>query len=232
MLIGGIQKLTLLDYPGRVAAAIFTFGCNFRCRFCHNPELVLEQKNKILPIIPEQEIFNFLQSRQNLIEGVVITGGEPTIQADLPEFVQKVKALKFLIKIDTNGTNPGMISRLIKEGNVNYWAMDIKAPLEKYEIITGRKTNLEHLEKSIALIKQSGVPYEFRSTLTKELHAKEDVFLMAKLIKGADQYFLQKFVPREKLVDPALAKATPFSNDELLFLASECRRWVKKCEVR
>lgn len=231
MLIGGWQKLTLIDYPGKIAAVLFTVGCDFRCGFCHNPELVLISEFRANRI-KEEKIFDFLKSRQGLLEGVVITGGEPTLQNDLPDFVRKIKEMCFLIKIDTNGANPEMIERLNQEKLVDFWAMDIKAPLEKYEAIAGAPVEAEKIKKSIELIKKSGADYEFRATLVAGIHNAEDVLKMARLLQGAKIFVLQKFVSRERLVNQDFVGQQSFSEQEMLRLAKECRQWVERCEIR
>ena len=223
--------MSLIDYPGKIAAVLFTVGCNFRCGFCHNPELVLSSDFKV-ERINEKEIFDFLKSRQGLLEGVVITGGEPTLQNDLLEFVRKIKNLGFLMKIDTNGANPEMIEKLNQEKLVDFWAMDIKAPLEKYKAVAGAPINLEDIKKSIELIKKSGADYEFRATLVEGTHTAEDVLEMAKMIGGAKKFILQKFVSREKLVNPDFVGRKSLSVDELKKIAEQCRPWVEKCEIR
>lgn len=231
MLIGGLQKFTLLDYPGKVAGIVFTVGCNFVCGFCHNSELIKVEEKKYQKI-SEEEVLEFLKSRQGLLEGVVITGGEPALQPDLPEFARKIKELGFLIKIDTNGTNQEMIEKMNQEKLVDFWAMDIKAPLEKYEKITGCPVNLEAIKKSIDLIKNSGVDYEFRSTVIQGWHSSEDIVEMARLVEGARIFVLQKFIPRERLVSDDFLNQISLSDADLRQATKECEKWVKKCEVR
>ncbi len=223
--------MTLLDYPGKVAAIVFTVGCNFACGFCHNPELVKAAEKKYQKI-SEEEILEFLKSRQGLLEGVVITGGEPTIQSDFLEFARKIKQMGFLIKIDTNGANPEMIIKLNQEKLVDFWAMDIKASLEKYEKIIGCPVNLEAIKKSIELIKNSGVDYEFRSTVIQGWHALEDIEEMAHLIAGAKIFVLQKFIPREWLVSEYFLNQTSLSDADLQQATKECEKWVERCVVR
>ncbi len=223
--------MTLLDYPGKVAGIVFTVGCNFACGFCHNPELVKVEEKKYKKI-SEEEILGFLKSRQGLLDGMVITGGEPTAQPDLPEFIKKIKALGFLIKIDTNGTNPAMIAALNREKLADFWAMDIKAPLEKYEKITDCAVNLEAIKQSIELIKNSKVDYEFRSTVIQGWHSLEDIVAMARLIDGAKIFVLQKFIPRENLTSIDFLNQTSLSDADLQKAKKECEKWVKKCVIR
>ncbi len=252
MLIGGLQKLSLLDYPGKLAAVIFTIGCNFRCGFCHNPHLV----NSQFPISPdarsgsrllysqintvrrdnsqidENEIFDFLKSRQGLLDGVVITGGEPTIQPDLIDFIKKIKEMGFLVKLDTNGSNPIIIGQLVEDNLVNFLAMDIKAPLEKYQDIVKCAVDTGSVKKSIEAVKSFGGDYEFRSTVVSGLHSSADILNMARLIRGARKFVLQQFVSRDKLVDPSFVGRQSFSKTELEDLARQCEQWVEKCEIR
>ncbi|OPX26568.1 MAG: anaerobic ribonucleoside-triphosphate reductase activating protein [Candidatus Cloacimonas sp. 4484_143] len=215
MKIGGFQKFTLIDYPGKLAAVVFTQGCNFRCPYCHNPELVYPKDFQ--QSIPTSQIFNFLKNRIGKLDAVSITGGEPTLQNKLPEFMQKIKEMGFLIKLDTNGTNPEMIEQLITSELVDYLAMDIKAPLMKYDDITKTKVNIENIEKSILLIENSGIEYEFRSTLVKDLLSSEDVEDMGLMLGKADKYFLQKFVLPAKL-ESKLNEFSSFSQDSLNLL--------------
>lgn len=240
MLIGGLQKLSLLDYPGRPAAVIFTVGCNFHCGFCHNPELVKSQTPPVgRPCLPadrsqilEKDIFDFLKSRQGLLEGVVITGGEPTIQPDIVGFVKKIKELGFLVKLDTNGFIPAIVERLVKDKLVDFWAMDIKAPMEKYADVTGRAIDFDLIKKSIEIIISSGADYEFRSTVVSGLHSSEDILDMAWSVKGAKKFVLQQFVSRDKLVDKSFVGRQSLNKTELEKLARQCEHWVEKCEIR
>lgn len=242
MLFGGLQQFSLLDYPGHISAIIFTRGCNFHCRFCYNPMLVLPAAGKIKKnhrLIKEDDFFNFLKTRVGKLEGVVVTGGEPTLHADLPDFLKKIKKLGFKVKLDTNGTNPGMLEKLVKKARkresekaIDYIAMDIKAPLEKYETVTGAPVDLRNIRKSVKIIMQSGIPYEFRTTLVPGLHAKEDVAKIGEIIKGADKWFLQFFKGDINLLDAAWQGKKAFSEKEMEAMAEIGRKYVKKCEVR
>lgn len=236
MIIGGLEKFSLSDYPGKSSAIIFTQGCNFRCGFCHNPELVLT--DQYLKEIPEKEIFKFLDSRRGKLDAVVVSGGEPTIYQNLPEFLKKIKDLKFLVKLDTNGSNPEMLQKILKEGIVDYLAMDIKAPVdaENYKKVTGIKFDekgIEKIKKSIGLIINSGLPHEFRTTIVKSLLSLDDICQIASQIKGAQNYFLQKFVSSGKLLNPLLQNETSYSDSELFSLVSEISpTFVQNCSVR
>ena len=181
MLIGGFQKLSLIDFPEKISCIVFTVGCNFRCPFCYNLELVLPSKIPSQPTISEKEIFDFLKKRKGKIDGVVITGGEPTLHPDLEEFVKKIKELGFLVKLDTNGYNPDVIYRLVKKNLLDYVAMDIKAPKEKYEFFSGIKLDLERIQASVDFLKKNYIDYEFRTTLAPGLTKKDILEKMPKL---------------------------------------------------
>jgi len=232
MQIGGIEKSTLIDYPGKVACTIFTMGCNFRCPFCYSSELVLPEKMAEQPKIAEKAFFDFLKERQGLLEGVVICGGEPTIHKDLPDFIKRIKDLGFLVKLDTNGSNPEMLRGLMRKGLVDYVAMDIKAPLgAKYDLATGVKVDLDKIKESIEIIKGSGVDYEFRSTIVPSIHSKEDVIQMAKDISPAKKYYLQNF-RGEKTIDPRFEEIKPYAKDFLLEIQKEISPFFEICQVR
>ncbi|MBP3604363.1 MAG: anaerobic ribonucleoside-triphosphate reductase activating protein [Lachnospiraceae bacterium] len=197
MLIKGLNKTTLLDYPGRVAATIFTGGCNFRCPFCHNGDLVL--KPSIQDAYSEEEVLSFLQKRKNVLKGVCITGGEPTLQADLPVFMEKVKKIGYDIKLDTNGYQPQVLAELIGDGLVDYVAMDIKNSKEKYPETAGlNDLQIEKIEESVELLAGAIIPYEFRTTVVKELHTMEDILSIGKWIAGCPNFFLQSYAENEK----------------------------------
>ena len=239
MLIGGLEKMTLLDYPGQVAAIIFTKGCNFRCHFCYNPLLVWPEREtdekkyeKTCPTISEDEFFLFLRSRVGKLDGVVISGGEPTMHSDLPEFIKKIRALGYNIKLDTNGTNPEALKKLLAEKLIDYIAMDLKAPLDKYSSIVGVKVNCQDLENSVKIITSSGLPYEFRTTVVPGLLELSDFESMGKTIKGADAWYLQKFKSDTELVDRELEKHNSFSDKEMNEMVSVGSCFVKLCELR
>lgn len=197
MLIAGLNKTTLLDYPGRVAATIFTGGCNFRCPFCHNGDLVL--KPAVQDAYSEEEIFSFLKKRKNVLKGVCITGGEPTLQADLPAFIAKIKKIGYDVKLDTNGYHPEMLQELLQKGLIDYVAMDIKNCREKYAETVGKEDfAIERIEKSIEILKQTEIPYEFRTTVVKEFHTIQDILAIGEWIAGCPQYFLQQYQGNEK----------------------------------
>jgi len=238
MLIGGLQKTSLIDYPDKICAVIFTLGCNFKCKFCYNPELVLPNTQQ--SIIKEEVFFKFLDKRKKIIDGVCITGGEPTLHKDLPKFLAKIKRMKFLIKLDTNGTNPEMLEKLIKKKLVSYIAMDIKAPLElnsqflksKYEKAIGVKVDLKKIKKSIKIIKDSGIDYEFRTTVVPNLHTENDIIFIAKQIKGTKKFFLQQFVPNKKMIDEKYKKIKPYSKEVLEKMREKIKKYIKKIKIR
>ncbi len=229
MIIGGLQKFSLIDYPGKTCAIIFTIGCNFRCKYCHNPELVIpEEYTKEIPI---SEVYSFLESRRNKLDAVCITGGEPTQHTDLSEMIEKIKNMGFLVKLDSNGSRPEVLENFIKKKTIDYIALDVKAPLEDYSKIIGWQLRVEKMKKSIDLIMNSGIEYEFRTTIVKSLTSKNDLRKIAQTIKGADNYYLQKFIPT-KLIEPALEKEIQYSDYELDELAEELKKYVKNCSVR
>lgn len=227
MRLGGLQRSSLIDYPGKVCAIVFTIGCNFRCPYCHNPELVDETAEEI----SEENFFSFLESRKGLLDAVTITGGEPTMHDDLIDFIKKIKSLGFLVKLDSNGTRPEMLEYLIDNKLVDYLAMDIKAPLQKYESTVARPVDMEHIQESIALLLEGKIPYEFRTTVVKALLSPEDFHEMGKLIAGAEVYYLQKFVPT-KLLNPAFRKKTVYSDEEFADLQQIMGQYVKVCHIR
>ncbi len=229
MKIGGLQKFSMIDYPDKIACIVFTQGCNFRCPYCHNPELV--KPEMFGESLSEEEFFDFLKERVGKLDAVSITGGEPTLQYDLIEFIKKIRDLGFLIKLDTNGTNPEMLKEIIDQKLVNYLAMDIKAPFSKYEEITKMPVNIEKIKQSVEMIKSSGIDYEFRTTLVKKLLSPEDIEQIGRDIAGAKQYFLQKFVST-KTVDEKVLNEETYSEEELENLKEQLKPFVAKCLSR
>lgn len=188
----GLEKLSLVDYDGKVATTIFTGTCNFKCGFCHNGPLVTDTKN--LKSISQEKILDYVKSRKNILDGICITGGEPTLHKDLPDFCKKLKDIGILVKLDTNGTNPEMIKNLLEDGLCDYVAMDIKNSKEDYAPIIGLKTfSTANVEKSVEYLINSHYDYEFRTTLIKEYHTEKNMEDIGKWIKGAKKYMLQKF---------------------------------------
>ena len=193
MRIGGLQKFSFIDYPGKTAAIIFTQGCNFKCSYCHNPQLVYPSLFNVS--IPEEDVFAFLESRKNQLNAVVITGGEPTLQPDLIDFIIKVKEMGFLIKLDTNGSNPQVLEQIISQKLVNFIAMDIKAPFDKYNYVCCVPVNIDNIKRSINLIKNSGVEFLFRTTYDKSKLFDKDIQTMTDFLNVASLYKIQKCNP-------------------------------------
>jgi pyruvate formate lyase activating enzyme len=191
MKIGGYQKSSLLDFPGKVAAVIFTQGCVWRCPFCHNRALV--HPGRFQPSIPEEDVFEYLHAQRGQLDGVVVSGGEPTVQPSLVSFFRRVRDMEFSTKLDTNGANPNMLSTLLQEKLLDYIAMDIKGPLSEYKRFIGCEVDTGPIELSIELIKQSGVPYEFRTTLVGGLHTPKHIEQMAPLMYGVSRYAVQTY---------------------------------------
>jgi len=231
MKIGGLQKLTLVDYPGKVAATVFLIGCNFQCGFCHNPELVDPNEIKKHSQISEKEFFDFLQQKEGLIEGICITGGEPTIHPDLIDFIRKIKNMGFLIKLDTNGSNPEILQKLIDARLVDFIAMDIKSSQENYEKTTRVKIDLNQIKKSIKIIKDSGIDYEFRTTVVPELVDEEDIKKIGQWLKGAKKISLQQF-HKEKTLDKDFRNIEPYSEEELKKFAGILKDYAREIEIR
>ena len=231
MELGGIQKVTLIDYPGKIACTIFTLGCNFRCHFCYSSELVLPQKIKNQPRVSEADFFAFLEQKKGLLDGVVICGGEPTIHKDLPEFAKKIKETGFLVKLDTNGSNPEMLKKLIKQKLVDYVAMDVKAPKEKYLKVIGAKIDVVNIEKSIKVLKESKIDYEFRTTIAPGLLKKEDIIKISKWIGPGGKYFLQSFRP-EKTLNSDFEKIRPYDDNYLLEIKKAVEPFFDVCKIR
>ncbi|MBU4274501.1 anaerobic ribonucleoside-triphosphate reductase activating protein [Patescibacteria group bacterium] len=232
MKIGGLQKTTLIDYPGKIAATVFLSGCNFFCPWCYSSELVLPDKIKKQPKISEKEFFDFLKERRSLLDGVVVCGGEPTMQKDLPEFIKKIKKLGFLVKLDTNGSNPEMLKDLIDKKLIDYVAMDIKCSPEKHSEIFGTKVKLSDIEKSAKILKERKVDFEFRTTAVPGINAKDDFIKIAKWIGGPNiKYYLQNFRP-EKTIDPKFEKIRPYPDEWLLDVKKQISPFFKTCKIR
>jgi len=231
MEIGGLQKLTLIDYPGRLAATVFLIGCDFRCPWCYSSELILPKKIKKQPKISQKELFKFLKERKKLLDGLVLCGGEPTINKKLPNFIKKIKKLGYLVKLDTNGSNPKMLKKLIKGKLIDYVAMDIKLPKERYPEIFGKRVKIEDIEESIKILKEGKSDYEFRTTIVPTIHTKEDILKIAKWIRGAKRYYLQNFRP-EKTVDPSFEKIKPYPQEYLLEIQKAISPFFEICQVR
>jgi pyruvate formate lyase activating enzyme len=223
-----LQKLTLLDYPEKMACTVFTGGCNFRCPFCHNASLVLQPGRD--GVIPEQEVFDLLEKRRGVLDGVCVTGGEPLLQPDLAAFLEKIHQMGFLVKLDTNGASPEALAALLEAGLADYVAMDLKSSRETYGKVIGVPGyDPAPVEKSVALLLRGGVPYEFRTTAVRGLHTKADFAAMADWIAGAEHYYLQGFVDSGELIGSGLAA---FSADEMRELLGIVRAKVPSAALR
>lgn len=202
MRIFGLEKLSLVDYGSYACAVVFTGGCNFRCPFCHNSGLVEQETKELL----ESEVLDFLRKRFGLLDAVVVSGGEPTMQVDLPEFLGKLKDIGYKVKLDTNGTNPDMLKYVIDQSLVDYVAMDIKNSFDKYPKTTGLKNlNIESIKHCLEILNSSNIDYELRTTIVKELHQTEDIMAMAKELKGAKRLYLQQFVDTDTCINKGLS---------------------------
>jgi len=221
--IKGILPMTTVDYKGKIASTIFLQGCNFRCPFCHNPELVLisDAGATDSTLLKPDEVIYFLKENKEWVDAVCISGGEPTIHKGLPEFISQLKKAGFSVKIQTNGTNPKMLKKLIDEKLLDYISMDIKAPIEKYELFAGAKLNKESIKESAALIMASGIEYSFHTTVSPELNLS-DIKQIGIWLSGAKTYYLQQFRP-EKTLDPEYGKKIPRSTEELNEMADSAR---------
>lgn len=228
MLIGGFQKSSLLDYPGQISAIVFTQGCNFRCPYCHNPELINFSKDSS---VDESFVLDFLRTRIGKLDAVVITGGEPCLQKDLADFIKKIKEINFLVKLDTNGSKPEVLEQLLNENLIDYVAMDIKAPIEKYSEIVGVQVDIENILTSIELLKTSKIGYEFRTTVVKSQLCVDDFEKIGKMISGAKAYYLQRFVP-SKILDTSFMNKKSYSDEEFVEIVSSLKLKVKSVAVR
>ena len=232
MFIGGLQKFTLLDYPGKIAAVIFTMGCNFRCPFCHNPELVNPKEIDYENRIDEKEVLKFLNSRKGDLDGLCITGGEPTLQSGLTEFIKKVKKMGFLVKIDTNGSYPNIVKNLIENKLVDYVAMDIKTTPEKYKIVTSEENIIEKIEKSVSIITNSNSDLELRTTIVPGIVSVQDFDRIIEWINSIDKkvfpklsrYSVQNFRP-DKTLEDNFGDVKPYSKEELEKVADKVRKY-------
>ncbi|RLC97534.1 MAG: anaerobic ribonucleoside-triphosphate reductase activating protein [Chloroflexi bacterium] len=230
MKLKGWVRTSLIDYPGHIATVLFTGGCDFRCPMCHNADLVLRPGE--LPTLPLEEVWDFLSRRARLMDGVAITGGEPTLQADLLPFLRQVRALGLDVKLDSNGYNPDVLASLLDGGLVDYVAMDVKAPPAKYPRLAGlADLDLQRIEQSVALLRGGNVSYEFRTTVVPGLLDVEDIEEIARWIAGAERYVLQQFRPLGTL-DPSLEKTTPYPMERLQAMAKRAGRWVNQVTVR
>ncbi|MCR5824562.1 MAG: anaerobic ribonucleoside-triphosphate reductase activating protein [Lachnospiraceae bacterium] len=236
MVIHGLSKLTLLDYPEHLACTVFTGACNFRCPYCHNASLVLEPHK--CPIISEDEFFEFLKSRKGKLEGVCITGGEPTLQKDLPEFIEKIRHLDFKVKLDSNGYKPDILWDLIRSEAVDMIAMDVKNCKEKYAMTIGIANDafdVDEIDRSIQMLKSTGIKHEFRTTVVRELHELSDMEKIAEWIAGDSPYFLQAYKEADDVIYKFEDSHEPFScytEIEMQRLLGAVRRYVPNAHIR
>ena len=227
MKISGLQPQTLIDYPGKLACTIFTQGCNFRCEYCHNSDIVIENGRNGRK---KDDVLKFLKERKYFLNGVCITGGEPTLNKDLPDFIRRIKKLGFLIKLDTNGTNPKMLKQLIDDKVIDYIAMDIKSPLEKYDSIANVEVKKDDIQKSVNIIKKFS-NYEFRTTVVPGLFNEEDAKSIGKWLKGSKRFYIQQF-RGIKTINKEFMNKPPFTKNELIKFCNIMKPYFEKCSIR
>lgn len=224
MRIGGLQKLTLLDFPQKVACTVFLQGCNFRCPFCHNTPLIVGTQD-----YPVSDLMDFLKKRRGLLDGVAITGGEPFLSPELPDLIREIRTLGYAVKLDTNGSFPDRLCALLEENLVDYVAMDIKNSPEKYELTSGACGILSAVDASVHLLLDAKIPYEFRTTVVDELHKPEDFHAVGEWLRGARAYFLQKFVDSGNLLSDGLHEA---SNDKMESCLAIAGQYIPNTKIR
>lgn len=228
MEIYGFQKTTLLDYPEHLAATVFVGGCNFRCPFCHNGQLVLDPASQ--PVIPEEEVFSYLKKRRGILEGVCITGGEPTLQKDIAGFIRRVKELGYLVKLDTNGYRPDVLEALLHAALLDYVAMDIKASPKNYSVAAGLNVlDFGKIQESIRLLGESGIPHEFRTTVVKGIHTKEEFEDIGRALKGCPAYYLQEFRESDSMIGAGFHSFLPEDMEEM---ADIVRNFIDEVKLR
>ena len=229
MNIGGLQKVSLIDYPGKISAIIFTQGCNFRCPYCHNPQLVDPKLYR--PCLFSKDILDFLAHRRGKLDAVTITGGEPTLQEDLIPLIQKIRKMGFAVKLDSNGSRPDVLAHLLKDKLLDFIALDIKAPLDKYSQDVKVQMDTGAIAQSVRLVIQSKIPQEFRTTVVKSMLTQKDILAIAKEIAGAKRYALQRFQPAQTL-DPEFAGEQLFPEEELLKLKKQLEKMFPLVLIR
>jgi pyruvate formate lyase activating enzyme len=228
MQIHGFNKTTLLDYPKHLAATIFLGSCNYRCPFCHNSSLVLNPNT--LPTISEKEVLDILEKRRDILEGVCITGGEPTLQKELPDLIQAIKQLGLKVKLDTNGSNPSVVEKLLESNLIDYIAMDIKNSIQKYAQTIGVPNyDLAPIHSTIQLIQTSGIDYEFRTTIVQEFHEQADMIAIGEWLNGSRNYYLQSFLDSGDILSPGLHA---YDRRELIFFRDSLVPYFKNVELR
>lgn len=228
MEIHGFNKTTLLDYPGHVAATVFTGGCNFRCPFCHNADLVLNPKFQ--PMVTEEEVLSHLKKRRGILEGVCITGGEPTLQPDLPDFIEEIRYLGYLVKLDTNGYRPEVLAQLLEEGLLDYVAMDVKASPDNYQKASGcPDLDFDRIVESISILKHCEIPYEFRTTVVQGLHTVQEFDAVGRLLEGSRAYYLQAFRESENVIQAGFCS---FPTEVMEEIRKKAEKYIDKVELR
>ncbi len=244
-MIGGLEKLSLIDYPGELAAVVFTQGCNFQCPFCHNPMLVdasseagkfkdnfrFSDVQEGHSLIKEDDLLVFLERRKGKLDGVVVTGGEPSLQGDLEDFLGKLKEMGYKVKLDTNGSRPEVLEKLIENKKIDYLAMDFKTSPDKYPKLSG-SIGFSKMEKSVKIVMNSGLPYEFRTTLVPDIIVKDDLGKIGEQIKGAEKWFLQAFINHTSLLDNEWSKKQPFTDKEMEEMLEVAKKYVKSAGLR
>ena len=230
MLIKGLQKLTLLDFPGKMAATVFTGGCNFRCPFCHNAQLVIGDRVRESATLPEEEFFSFLKKRKNILEGICVTGGEPTLAPDLTDFLAKIKDMGYLVKLDTNGYRPEVLEEVINGGLADYVAMDIKSSKSGYGRAVGLSDfDITPIEKSVGILMSERVDFEFRTTLVRELHGEEEIHGIGRWLSGNQKYFLQTFKDSGDLISSGFSG---YDEKETEYLLNLLKVYVPNAQTR
>ncbi len=228
--IGGLQKLTLLDYPSKLASTVFTSGCNFKCPFCHNKELVFVPEN--YSFLDAEDVITYLEKRKKILDGICITGGEPLLQEGLLPFIERIKEMGYLVKLDTNGNDPKKLKEIVNSGLIDYVAMDVKNSKDKYYETVGLNKqvfDISKIEESVSFLLEEHVDYEFRTTVVKELHQKEDLLSIASWIRGAKQYYLQQYISSENVIDPIW---TSYNKDEMEDLCNSVKEIIPTCKLR
>lgn len=230
MLLKGLQKLTLLDYPGKMACTVFSGGCNFRCPFCHNASLVIGERIAESSALPEEEFFAFLEKRKNILEGVCVSGGEPTLAPDILPFLKKIKDMGYLVKLDTNGYRPDVLKSAVSAGLVDYAAMDIKNSKERYGETVGIKNfDISPILESVDFLMGSGIDFEFRTTLVRELHSEGDILAIGKWISGVEKYFIQSFKDSGDLISDGFSG---YDEKETEYLLNLLKSYVPNAQTR
>ncbi len=227
MLIKGLQKTTLLDFPEKVACTVFTGGCNFRCPFCHNASLVLSPGES--DSISEKDFFSFLEKRRNILDGVCITGGEPILQTDIEDFIKHIRSMGFAVKLDTNGSYPDRLRVLLQKDLLDYVAVDVKNSRSKYSITCGTHVDTEKISESISMLINGNTPYEFRTTVVREYHTSQDIVDITEWIVGSKKYFLQSFTDSGDVISGGLSAYSPEEMAQILTLA---RKNIPTAELR